>query len=185
MSIETTSAIIPSGEWELVPESSRVGFSVRRAGINKVTGEFKDFSATVKAKDDISDFSVHAVVQAASFTSRNEKRDEQVKSEEFFDVRSYPELTFSSTELRQENDEFTLLGDLTIHGRTRPVEFEVEFKHLTRNGLGQPMAGLSGETVISRKEFGLEWNSPLDVEVVLSDKVTITLELLFVDKTQI
>lgn len=185
MSIETESAIIPSGEWKLIPEESRVGFAVRRAGINKVTGEFKDFTSTVHAGDGVSDFSVHAVVQAASFDSGDADRDHQVKSAEFFDVARYPELTFSSTGLKQDGDEFTLFGDLTMHGVAKSVEFEVEFKELTRDNLGRPLAGLSAESVISRKEFGLKWDSPLDVGPILSDKVTITLDLLFVDETQI
>lgn len=185
MTIETNSAIIPAGQWKLIPSESRVGFAVRRAGVNKVTGEFKDFAATVHAGDAIADFAVNAVVQAASFDSGDADRDAQVKSAEFFDVATYPELTFTSTELRQDGDEFTLAGNLTMHGVTKPVELEVEFKTLTRSELGYPQAGLSAETVISRKEFGLEWDSPMDIEIVLSDKVTITLDLLFVDESQV
>lgn len=185
MSIETESAIIPAGKWKLVSDESRVGFAVRRAGINKVTGEFKDFTATVHAGDGVRGFSVNAVVQAASFDSGDADRDREVKSERLFDVARYPELTFSSTELKQDGDEFTLVGNLTIHGVTKPVDFEVEFKGLTRDSLGRPQAGLSAESVVSRKEFGLEWDSPLDVGIVLSDKVTIALDLLFVDETQV
>lgn len=185
MSIETESAIIPAGKWKLLQEDSRVGFAVRRAGINKVTGEFKDFTATVHSGDATADFSVHAIVKAASFDSGDADRDAQVKSEEFFNVATYPELTFSSTELKQDGDDFTLLGNLTIHGVTKPVDFEVEFKGLSRDSHARPLAGFSAESVISRKEFGLEWDSPLDVGIILSDKVTITLDLLFVDETQI
>lgn len=182
MTIETPSAIIPAGKWKLVPAESRVGFSVRRAGVNKVTGEFKDFAATVHAGDAVADFSVEAVVHTASFNSGDSERDAKVISPEFFDAESYPELKFTSTELKQDGDEFTLYGDMTIHGVVHPVEFEVEFKHLDRNTLGYPQAGLAAETVISRKDFDLKWDSPLDVGVVLSDKVTINLDLLFVDE---
>lgn len=185
MTIETSSAIIPSGKWTLVQDESRVGFSVRRAGVNKVTGEFKDYTATVHTGDAIADFAVEATVKAASFDSGDADRDAQVKSKEFFDVGQYPELKFSSTELRQEDEEFTLHGNLTMHGVTKPVEFEVEFKGLDRNELGRPLAGFTAETVISRKEFGLEWDSPLDIGIVLSDKVTINLDLLFVDEGQV
>jgi polyisoprenoid-binding protein YceI len=185
MSIETESAIIPAGKWKLVPEDSRVGFSIRRAGINKVTGEFKEFSATVHANDGLVGFAVKAEVKAASFDSGDEDRDRQVKGEELFDVARYPELTFTSTELHQEGDEFTLNGNLTMHGVTKPVTFEVEFKKLTRNNLGQPLAGLTAESVVSRKDFGLTWDSPLDNGLVLSDKATVLLDLLFVDETQI
>lgn len=185
MSIETESAIIPAGKWELNREESRVGFAVRRAGLNKVTGEFKDFSATVRAGEGVADFSAEAVVKTASFDSGDAERDAKVTSAEFFDAASYPELKFSSTSLKQDGDEFTLHGDLTLHGVTRPVEFEVEFKKLTRDSLGRPQAGLTAESVISRKEFDLQWDSPLDVGVILSDKVTIDLDLLFVDKSQV
>lgn len=183
MSIETTSAIIPAGRWELVPQESKVGFSIRRAGIQKVTGQFNDFLATVHAGDGVADFSVHAVVQASSFNSGDKKRDIRVVNE-VFEVSSYPELTFNSTTLEQAGEEFTLVGNLTMHGVTKPVKFEVEFKALSRNNAGKPTAGLNAESVVSRKEFGLEWYSPLDNGIVLSDKVHITLDLLFVDEDQ-
>jgi polyisoprenoid-binding protein YceI len=185
MTIETPSAIIPAGKWTLVQEESRVGFSVKRAGVNKVTGEFKDYTATVHAGDAVADFAVEAVVQAASFDSGDADRDAKVTSKEFFNVANYPELKFSSTELKQDGDEFTLLGNMTIHGVTKPVEFDVEFKGLSRNEVGYPLAGFTAESVISRKDFGLKWDSPLDVGLVLSDKVTINLDLLFVDETQV
>lgn len=184
MSIEAESAIIPAGKWKLIPEESRVGFAVRRAGINKVTGEFKDFTSTVHAGDGLTAFAVTAVVQAASFDSGDADRDRQVKTE-VFEVETYPELSFSSTELKQDGDEFTIFGNLTMHGVTKPIELEVEFKELTRDNLGRPLAGLTAESVVSRKEFGLKWDSPLDNGLILSDKVTITLDLLFVDETQI
>ena len=185
MTIETPSAIIPAGKWTLVQDESRIGFTVKRAGINKVTGEFKDYTATVHAGDAVADFSVEAVVKAVSFDSGDRTRDIRVRGKEFFNSAEYPELKFSSTELKQDGDEFTLLGDLTIHGVTKPVEFEVEFKGLSRNEVGYPLAGFAAESVISRKDFGLKWDSPLDVGIVLSDKVTINLDLLFVDETQV
>lgn len=184
MSIETASAIIPAGKWELVPNESQVNFAVRRAGINKVTGEFKDFKATVHAGDAIANFSVQAIVQAASFSSGDEERDTKTINE-VFEASIYPELTFNSTALEQDDDELTLVGNLTMHGVTKPVEFEVEFKELTRNNVGRPIAGLTAETVVSRKDFGLKWDSPLDNGIILSDKVTITLDLLFVDENQV
>lgn len=184
MTIETASAIIPSGKWTLVKNESRVKFSVKQAGIRKVTGEFKDYTAVVNAGDTISDFSVQATVQADSFDSGDTDRDIKVKSPEFFNVSKFPELKFESTELQQEGDEFKLLGHLSMHGFTRPVSFDVKFKGLSRNGLGYPLAGFFAETAISRKEFGLEWDSPLDVSIILSDKVTISLDLLFVDESK-
>lgn len=181
MSIETASAIIPAGKWKLDPEHSRVGFAVRRAGINKVEGEFKSFEATVKAGDGVADFAVHANVHASSFYSGDTSGDEKVKSPEFLNVARFPTLNFVSSELQQHGDEFTLVGDLTIHGHTKEVAFEVEFNGLARDEKANPGADLAAEAVISRKDFGLKWDSPLDVGgLVLSDKVTITLSLYFV-----
>lgn len=183
MTIETASSIIPSGKWTLVPEESHIGFEVTRAGIHKVKGKFKEYTATVHAGDTVSEFSVEAVIQAASFDSGDADRDEKVKSAKFFNVAKYPELKFNSTELKQDGDNFQLTGHLTIHGFTKYVTFDVKFKGLSRNEIGYPLAGFDASTVISRKDFGLEWDSPLDIGIVLSDKVHIELDLLFVDES--
>lgn len=183
MTIETATAIIPSGKWELVQDESRIGFEVTRAAVNKVRGEFKDYEATVHAGDAVADFAVEAVIKAASFDSGDADRDAKVKSPEFFDVAKFPELKFKSSELVQHGDDFTLTGLLTIHGHSKEVDFSVKFKGLTRDTAGYPLAGFTAHSVISRKDFGLEWDSPLDIGIVLSDKVAIDLDLLFVDKS--
>lgn len=181
MSVTVESQTITPGTWNLDPSHSTIGFTVRHAGISKVRGVFKEASAVVKAGEELSDFEIQATIQSASFDSGDANRDGHVKSGDFFDVEQYPEWTFNSKSLTQSGDEFTLAGDLTIKGITKPVEFEVEFNGIARDPFGLLRAGLEAKTVISRKEFGITWNAALEAGgVLVGDKVTINLDLSFV-----
>ncbi len=118
---------------------------------------------------------------AASFDSGDANRDGHVKGADFFDVEQFPELTFTSTELSAAGETYELTGDLTIRGITSPVTFETEFNGVAVDPFGATRAGFSGQTTISRKEFGLTWNAALEAGgVLVGDKVTITLEVAFV-----
>lgn len=181
MNTTVESTTIPAGHWTADASHSTVGFVVRHAGISKVRGAFKDFSATVTTGENLSETVVEAVLKADSFDSGDTNRDGHVKSADFFDVEKFPELTFRSTGLKQAGSEFTLEGDLTIKGITRPVVFDVEFNGVARDPFGAFRAGLEGKAVISRKEFGITWNAALETGgLLVSDKVTITLDLEFV-----
>lgn len=181
MSVTVGSEPITSGKWNLDPSHSTVGFTVRHAGISKVRGVFKDATATVNAGEEISDFSVQAIIQAASFDSGDAGRDGHVKGGDFFNVDEHPEWTFNSTSLTQSGENFTLTGDLTIKGITKEVAFDVDFNGIARDPFGLLRAGLEAKTVISRKDFGITWNAALETGgVLVGDKVTINLDLAFV-----
>lgn len=178
---ETTTTALSQGTWTLDATHSEVGFTVRHAGISKVRGKFTDLEATATIGETLEASSVTATIQAASFDSGDANRDAHVRGADFFDVEQFPTLTFSSTGISGDSGEFKLAGDLTIHGVTKPVVFDTEFNGVAVDPFGATRAGFEAKTVISRKEFGLTWNAALEAGgVLVSDKVTITLDVAFV-----
>jgi polyisoprenoid-binding protein YceI len=172
---------IPSGDWTADPTHSEVSFAVRHAGISKVRGKFAKFNAIAHAGNELSEFSVIADIDTASFDSGNEARDAHVKSADFFDVENFPKITFASTALTEDDGELTLHGDLTVKGTTKPVTLAVDFNGVAKDPFGNLRAGIEGKTTISRKEFGITWNAALETGgVLVSDRVEIELDLSFI-----
>jgi polyisoprenoid-binding protein YceI len=176
MSVELT-----PGTWNLDLAHTEIGFVVRHAGISKVRGQFKDAEATLELTDSLADSKVNATIKTASFDSGDANRDGHVRGEDFFDVENFPEISFVSNTILPKGDVYELQGDLTIKGVTRPVALETEFNGVAVDPFGNTRAGLSAETTISRKDFGLTWNAVLEAGgVLVSDKVAVNLELAFI-----
>lgn len=174
-------ADITPGTWILDNSHSEVGFTVRHAGISKVRGQFTEAAATLEVAENVADTKVNATIQTTSFDSGDANRDGHVKGEDFFDVEKFPEISFVSNGLVAKGNSYELAGDLTIKGVTLPVVLETEFNGVAVDPFGNTRAGVSAETVISRKEFGLTWNAVLETGgVLVSDKVAINLELAFI-----
>ncbi len=176
----TTLPGLTTGTWTIDPSHSEVGFVVRHMMVSKVKGRFTSVTGTITVAENVLESSVTATAVAASIDTRDENRDNHLRSADFFDVEQYPELTFTSTDIRPDGDAFVLVGDLTMHGVTRSVSFALEFNGAAGNPLadGNPTAGFSAETEISRKDFGLEWNVGLETGgVLVADKVKIVLEI--------
>ncbi|HEV7167063.1 MAG TPA: YceI family protein [Micrococcaceae bacterium] len=168
---------VTQGIWTLDMAHSEIGFTVRHAGISKVRGRFNDASAEAHVADSLANSTLRAVVKTASFDSGDANRDAHVRGADFFDVEQYPEMTFKATKVDGDGDDYTLTGDLTIRGITKPVELEVEFSGVVVDPFGATRAGFTAETEISRKEFGLTWNAALEAGgVLVSDKVKISLD---------
>ncbi|SRR6266568_3408064 len=168
-----------SGTWNLDVSHTRLGFSAKHAMVTTVRGAFLDFegSLTLDGENPAAS-NAHVTIQGASFSSGNDQRDGHVRGEDFLDVEQYPTLTFRSTDVRSDGDDFVLVGELTIRGTTRPVEIAVELEGVEKDPFGNQRIGFSGETTISRKDFGLTWNVPLDGGgILVSDKVKITLDV--------
>lgn len=172
------------GMWILDMSHSEIGFSVRHAGISKVRGRFTDATAEARIGNSLADASLHATVRTASFDSGDANRDAHVKGTDFFDVENFPEMTFRATSVEGSGEDYTLTGDLTIRGITKPVELEVEFSGVAVDPFGATRAGFSAEAEISRKEFGLTWNAALEAGgLLVSDKVKINVEAALVKQT--
>lgn len=178
---DTTPLEIPgykAGTWVLDPAHSEVAFSVRHMMISKVRGTFGVKSATIVAPENPLEASVTASVDVASVDTKDEGRDAHLRSADFFDAEQFPTLDFVSTGVRAEGGDFLVDGDLTIHGITKPVTFEVEFGGFGTDPWGNYKAGATAKTVINREDFGLVWNAALETGGVLVGKdVTITLDL--------
>ena len=174
-------ADVTTGTWTLDNSHSEIGFTVRHAGISKVRGQFKDAEATLELADNVADSKVNATIKTASFDSGDANRDGHVRGEDFFDVEKFPEISFVSNAIVPKGDAYELQGDLTIKGVTRPVALETELHGVAVDPFGNTRAGLTAETTISRKDFGLTWNAVLEAGgVLVSDKVAINLELAFI-----
>ncbi|RLP09654.1 YceI family protein [Propionibacterium australiense] len=159
---------------------STLAFSVRHAGIGKTRGRFNDFAGTIEVADlaTPAGSTVSAMIKADSVDTSNEQRDAHLRSADFFDTETHPAWTFISTGVSGDNNAFVLSGDLTIHGVTRPVELDVEFLGAATDPFGAERLGFEASTSLSRKDFGLTWNSALEAGgVLVGDKVQVTLEI--------
>lgn len=177
----TTTTDIPgykAGTWALDASHSEVGFSVRHMMISKVRGTFAVAEATIIAPENPFELTLDAKVDVASINTKDEGRDNHLRSADFFDVEKYPTITFVSTGVRQQGGDFLVDGDLSIKDVTKPVTFEVEFGGFGTDPWGNYKAGATAKTVINREEFGLTWNAALETGGVLVGKdVTIELDL--------
>ncbi len=167
------------GTWTIDPSHSRLGFVARHAMVTKVRGQFDEFTGTLAIDAANPSASTAAVtVQLASVNTASPDRDAHLRSADFFDVENNAQMTFASTGVKQDGDEFTMLGDLTIKGVTRPVELELEPTGVATDPFGNVRAGFEGGTEISRKDFGLTWNVALEAGgVLVSDKIKIQLDV--------
>lgn len=170
--------------WNIDPVHSVAEFKVKHMMISNVKGQFTALTGTaVLDETDISNSRVEAVVQAASVNTREPQRDTHLKSADFFDVEKFPTLAFKSTRIvRKGPGELAVTGDLTIHGVTREVVFDVEGPTPpAKDPWGNLRVGLSATTKISRKDYGLTYNAALETGgILIGDEVAITLDVQFV-----
>ena len=159
---------------------SRLAFVVRHLGFSKVRGSFEQFEGQVRMQaGDLSTLEAEATAQASTITTNEEKRDAHLRSGDFFDVETYPTITFKSTDVRNvSGNSFTLVGDLTMRGVTKRVELDAEFLGEGQDPWGGTRVGFEARTEINRKEFGLNWNAALEAGgFLVSDDVKIVLEI--------
>ncbi len=172
--------------YEIDPAHSAATFSVKHMMVSTVRGEFGRLTGTVTLDgNDWKTAKVEASVDATTINTREPKRDAHLKSADFFDVAKYPTLTFKSTKVEAGGAGYKLHGDLTIHGVTRPVVFDVQTPSKEWKGLaGKMIVGTSATAKINRKDFGLTWNRPLEAAggMLVGDDVTIQLDLELVRK---
>ena len=170
--------------WNIDPVHSAAEFKVKHMMISNVKGQFTGVAGSLSLDEgDLLKSSVEASIDAGSVNTREPQRDAHLKSADFFDVEKLPALTFKSTRVSRNSDgELQVTGDLTIHGISRQVVFEVEGpSSAAKDPWGNTRLGLSATTKINRKDFGLTWNTVLETGgILVSDDVTITLDVQFV-----
>jgi polyisoprenoid-binding protein YceI len=170
--------------WNIDPVHSVAQFKLKHMMISNVKGEFTSLRGTVHADDaDVTRSRVEASIDASSISTRDPQRDAHLKSADFLDVEKYPALTFKSTRISKRPDgELEVEGELSIHGVTRNVVFEVEGPSApAKDPWGNTRIGLSATARINRKDFGLTWNAALETGgILIGEEVTITLDVQFV-----
>jgi len=169
---------IPAGTWTIDPSHSEVGFSVRHLMVSKVKGNFETFEGTITIAENPLESSVTAEVDLSSINTRDEQRDGHLRSADFFEVDNHPKLTFTSTSVEPDGGDLKVTGDLTIKGVTKSVVLDLEFNGVHPDPWGGTRSGFSAETEISRKEFGVDFEIPMDGGgVVVGDKIKVVLEV--------
>lgn len=171
--------------WEIDPAHSEAIFSVKHMMFSTVRGHFNVLSGHLHIDEEHPENSwVDAQVDANSVDTRDEKRDGHLRSPDFFDAEHYPILTFKSTKVEKVGgNEYRVLGDLTMHGVTKPVVFKAEYNGQGKNPWGLQVAGLSAKSKVNRKDWGLNWNAALESGgVLVSEDVNIEIDLEAVQK---
>lgn len=166
--------------WQIDSAHSGIHFAVRHLVIARVRGQFGRWTGALTVPDgDFSKATVDVTIDATSIETGVADRDAHLKSPDFFDVASFPELTFRSRRVETKGgDRFALVGDLTIRGTTREVALDVESAGQQKDPWGNVRAGFAARTSIDRKEFGLTWNQALEAGgVMVGDKVEIEIEV--------
>ena len=166
------------GTWTIDASHSSVEFAVRHMMVSKVKGRFATFAGTITIDDDPLQSHVEATIDVASVDTHDKGRDDHLRSADFFDAATYPQMTFASTGVRPARGDYVLTGDLTIRGVTRPVELALELNGVNPDPWGGLRAGFTAETEINRKDFGLTWNAAIETGgVVVGDRIKIQLEI--------
>ncbi len=174
MSTDTvTPTEVIAGVWTIDPSHSEVGFTVRHL-MSKVRGQFEEFEGTITTVGDLAGAKAEATIDLNSINTRDAQRDGHLRSGDFFDTENSGPMTFSSVSF----DGATAKGNLTIKGITREVVLDVEFLGTEVDPYGNTKIGFDATTEISRKDFGVDFNIPLDGgKLLIGDKVSITLSI--------
>jgi polyisoprenoid-binding protein YceI len=171
--------------WMIDSNHSTIGFVVRHMMVSNVRGAFGKVAGTVTYDGkDVSSVAADVTVDTTTITTNNEKRDAHLKSPDFFDVATYPTLTFKSKRVQKVSDgKFKLIGDLTMHGVTKEVALDVEGPSQAIVAQGATRIGASATTTLNRQDYGVKWSRNIDGGgVVVGDEVKVTLELELVKK---
>lgn len=163
--------------WTIDKAHSRIGFNVLHMAISEVEGEFTDFDAKVVSKsDDFHDADVEFTAKVASIDTENERRDNHLKSDDFFNAEKFPEIKFKG-KLVKEGNAYKLKGDFTMRDVTKPVTFDVVYGGTIDTGRGMK-AGFKVTGTINRKDYNLKWDNRLaGGELVVSDDVDIVCKI--------
>lgn len=158
---------------------SQVGFVVKHMMVSKVRGRFGQFEGSISIADEPTDSSVEVSVDLASIDTRDAKRDEHLRSADFFTVEQHPTMTFRSTEVRHDSGSRWIVdGDLTILGVTRPLRLEAEFEGAAKDPWGGTRIGFSAKGEVNREDYGMTFNAALETGgVLVGKKATIEIEV--------
>ena len=167
-----------AGTWSIDPVHSEVGFAARHMMVSKVRGRFRTFSGQIVTGASPLDSSVTAEIDLSSIDTGQEQRDAHIKSADFFEVETYPTMTYRSTGVRQHGDGFILDGKLTLKGVTKDVPLTLELNGFGPDPYGGTRVGFTATGEINRRDFGVNFSAVMETGgAVVSDKITLHLEI--------
>jgi len=167
---------LPAGTFAIDASHSRVGFSARHAMVTKVRGSFNDYSGSAAVANGAATISIE--INAASIDTRSADRDGHLQSPDFFDVATFPKITFTSTSVKDGGAGIVVEGNLTIKDVTKPLTIEFEYTGTAKDPFGNDRFGFEGEAEINRKDFGLTWNAALETGgILVSENIKLEFEI--------
>ena len=175
--IETVPGYL-AGTWAIDPVHTDVGFVVRHMVVAKVRGRFTKFEGQIVTGKNPADSSVTATIDLTSIDTGNQQRDDHIRSADFFEVETYPTMTYRSTGVRQDGNDLILDGQLTLKGVTKDVPLRLELNGFGPDAYGGTRAGFTATADINRRDFGVNFNAALETGgAVVADKIAIHLEV--------
>jgi polyisoprenoid-binding protein YceI len=179
--MSTTAVEIPgyvAGTWTIEPIHSDVAFTVRHMMVSKVRGHFTRLEGELVLRPDPLASTVTATIDLASIDTNNPQRDDDLRSANFLEIQAHPAMTYRSTGIRHSEDGFDIDGELSLHGVTRQVPLALDVNGFARDPFGGTRAGFSATAEISRQDFGITTNIPMDGGgVVIGDTIQIFIEI--------
>jgi polyisoprenoid-binding protein YceI len=169
-------------KWVIDPMHSEVQFKVKHLVISTVSGFFKSFEGSMETEnDDFESADISFSLDINSIDTNQTQRDEHLKSAEFFDAAEYPQITFKSTSFKKTgDDEYDLVGDLTVKGITKSVKLNAEYGGSTNDFYGNTKAGFEVTGKINRKDFGLTWDGVTEAgSIVVGEDIKLTINVQF------
>lgn len=175
-----------SGDYTIDPTHTRIGFSTRHAMVTTVRGQFTDFAGTAHVDAaNPANSKVALTIQTASIDTGVADRDGHLRSADFFDADTNKEITFTSTKVERDGDDWVITGDLAIKGETKSVTITFEPTGSARDPFGNLRIGFEGGTTINRKDWGLTWNAALETGgVLVSEKVKLDFDVSAIRNSQ-
>jgi polyisoprenoid-binding protein YceI len=178
-----TSTLASASTWNIDSAHAAANFSVRHLMVSNVKGTLGAVTGTITLDDtDVTKSKVDVKIDVKGINTKEQKRDDHLRSKEFFDVEKFPTITFVSTKIEKAGDKLKVTGDLTIHGVTKPVTLDTTVTPEVKNPFTKAITrGMNGTTKINRKDFGLNWNVALEAGgVLVGDDVEISVEAEFI-----
>ncbi len=175
----STDTLTSTGHYVLDVSHSRLGFSARHAMVTKVRGHFDGFSGTAHIDSETpANSKVELAIDPATVSTGSPDRDGHLRSADFFDVETYPEWRFVSTEVSRDGEDWTITGDLTIKDVTKAVTLEFAETGQAVDPFGNARVGFEGRTTVNRKDWGLTWNAALEAGgVLVSEKIALEFDI--------
>ncbi len=174
----TASSPLAVEEYNLDTSHTQISFVVRHLGVSNVRGKFNKFEGKIHLDEsDLSKSSVRVTIDANSVDTDNERRDNHLRSEDFFEVARFPQITFVSKRVQKNGSTYEVVGDLTIRDVTREVTIPFELAGPMKSANGQKRIGAEGSLVVNRFDYGLKWNRMTEAVAVVGPEVRIELNV--------